>query len=96
MERLIRLLGGVPIEEYRMMRSLRDEWRRTRDRDVNELRQHIRVCEKTISEQGRELKKLRESHDPYAGCIDHNARHASQARIRDLEAQLRRNGIEPQ
>lgn len=61
-----------------------------------ELNSHIRVCEKTISEQGRKIKELKRSHDPYRGCIDHNARHAAQTRIRDLELQLRKRGIEPQ
>lgn len=95
MERLIRWMGGVPLSSYRKIEAERDFWRRAYNSQNNELWGHIRACEKTISEQGRDLKKLRQSFDPYKGCIDHNARHAAQTRIRALENQLRRNGIEP-
>lgn len=71
---------------YKDITSFREE--------IKDLRSHIKTCERTISEQGRTISALKR--DPLNGCIDSASRRASQVRIRDLENQLKKNGIEPQ
>ena len=64
-----------------------------------------RQCHDLVREDGKiaaEIYNMRtkigklEGHNPLAAAIDSARNHASRERIRDLEAQLRHNNIEPQ
>ena len=55
----------------------------------------IRELKKTIRSLRQENESLKNT-DPMGRTLDVARHHASQIRIRDLEAKLRRNNIEPQ
>jgi len=96
----LRLVAPGVLRELDQLEKSRAEWEEQFDNQVEVVKQwtdEARRLQKGVDSLQRELNKLQATpQDPYRGCIDHNARHASQTRIRDLEAQLRKHGIEPQ
>lgn len=71
----------------------------TRGRTIDKLQRFNKSLYDDVAKlknSNRALETQLSAKDPLARSIDHASRNASQQRIRDLEAQLRRNGIEPQ